>query len=233
MILSDVVLDLILGIGLYQKGRTKILSLEEGNKMGGWSKYVRTGYTEMRPYIEGENLDGVSISKQDRLRGSPRVGDMIARNPKNHKDMWLVAEKYFKDNLAQMEADTIVENWLKNPKPSKFIEEWLVVELKRLSKRNQYMSAIGDIVIKYELQWNTSKTSDFSNIHFSSDNEDYHAICSFLNGCDEPLLCDLAKEIVGQPILDNDIRYVCRVSDILEEIDPDYSWHDTMRKACL
>jgi len=32
-------------------------------------------------------------------RGSPKEGDMIARNPKNHADQWLVAKKYFEDNL--------------------------------------------------------------------------------------------------------------------------------------
>jgi hypothetical protein len=29
----------------------------------------------------------------------PKEGDMIARNPKNHKDQWLVAAQYFADNF--------------------------------------------------------------------------------------------------------------------------------------
>lgn len=41
----------------------------------------------------------VSISGEDKKAGSPRIGDMIARNPKNHLDQWLVAEQYFKDNF--------------------------------------------------------------------------------------------------------------------------------------
>ena len=53
----------------------------------------------MRPYIEGEDITGVSVSEADKLNGSPKVGDMIARNPINHNDVWLVAEKYFNDNL--------------------------------------------------------------------------------------------------------------------------------------
>ena len=53
----------------------------------------------MTPYVEGMNLDGVSISSADLGNGSPKIGDMIARNPKNHDDKWLVAEKYFNDNL--------------------------------------------------------------------------------------------------------------------------------------
>lgn len=41
----------------------------------------------------------VSISDVDLMNGSPREGDMIARNPKNHNDQWLVSEKYFNDNF--------------------------------------------------------------------------------------------------------------------------------------
>jgi hypothetical protein len=44
----------------------------------------------------------VSISDVDKANGSPKIGDMIARNPKNHNDQWLVAEKYFKDNFEDI-----------------------------------------------------------------------------------------------------------------------------------
>ena len=65
-----------------------------------WKQYKRKGLSEMRPYRDGEVLDpAVSISEADRLNGSPKVGDMIARNPKNSDDQWLVAKKYFVDNL--------------------------------------------------------------------------------------------------------------------------------------
>lgn len=54
----------------------------------------------MRPYVEGEELSPrVSISAADRDNGSPKIGDMIARNPIDHDDQWLVAQKYFEDNL--------------------------------------------------------------------------------------------------------------------------------------
>lgn len=65
-----------------------------------WNQYKRKGLSEMRPYTEGEILDPrVSISQADLENGSPKVGDMIARNPKNYEDMWLVAADYFNDNL--------------------------------------------------------------------------------------------------------------------------------------
>lgn len=41
----------------------------------------------------------ISISQADLDNGSPKIGDMIARNPKNHLDQWLIAEQYFKDNF--------------------------------------------------------------------------------------------------------------------------------------
>lgn len=49
-----------------------------------------------------DNTIQVSISDTDKNNGSPKIGDMIARNPNNHLDEWLVAEQYFKDNFEQL-----------------------------------------------------------------------------------------------------------------------------------
>ena len=49
-----------------------------------------------------DNVIEVSISDVDKQNGSPKFGDMIARNPKNHLDQWLVAEKYFNDNFEEL-----------------------------------------------------------------------------------------------------------------------------------
>ena len=64
-----------------------------------FTKYRRKQIAELRPYEPGYPLDRVSISASDREAGSPKVGDMIARNPKNHADQWLVAAQYFADNF--------------------------------------------------------------------------------------------------------------------------------------
>jgi hypothetical protein len=61
--------------------------------------YRRRQIAELRPYVSGEPLDRVSISAADHDAGSPKPGDMIARNPKNHDDQWLVAAAYFADNF--------------------------------------------------------------------------------------------------------------------------------------
>jgi len=67
----------------------------------GFRQYRRSQIAELRPYLLGEDLEAakVSISAPDREAGSPKSGDMIARNPKNHADQWLVAAQYFADNF--------------------------------------------------------------------------------------------------------------------------------------
>ena len=59
--------------------------------MSDFQRYRRKQIAELRPYIEGEDVSGISISDSDKVLGSPKAGDMIARNPKNHDDQWLVA----------------------------------------------------------------------------------------------------------------------------------------------
>jgi len=67
--------------------------------MSEFKQYRRKQIGELRPYIPGEDVFHVSISAEDEKRGAPKDGDMIARNPKNHKDQWLVAAAYFADNF--------------------------------------------------------------------------------------------------------------------------------------
>jgi len=67
--------------------------------MSEFKQYRRKQIAELREYVDGEKLDLVSISSEDAKNGSPKIGDMIARNPKNHADQWLVAKAYFEDNF--------------------------------------------------------------------------------------------------------------------------------------
>jgi len=46
-------------------------------------------------------INNVSISPTDLRNGSPKLGDMIARNPANHDDKWLIAADYFTANFKQ------------------------------------------------------------------------------------------------------------------------------------
>lgn len=62
------------------------------------SFYRKKELQELTPWVEGIPMDLVSVSQADIANGSPKVGDMIAFNPKDATDMWLVSEKFFKDN---------------------------------------------------------------------------------------------------------------------------------------
>lgn len=63
--------------------------------MSEWRLYKRVRKGELRPYIKGEDLTGISVSDVDHPESD--MG-MIARNPLNHADQWYVASKYFKEN---------------------------------------------------------------------------------------------------------------------------------------
>lgn len=82
-----------------------------------FTKYRRKQIAELRPVtaadIQAFKKDNylitvkdselrVSISDADLKNGSPKIGDMIARNPKNHYDQWLVEEEYFKENFESV-----------------------------------------------------------------------------------------------------------------------------------
>jgi len=86
--------------------------------MSEFKNYKRKGLSEMRPVTDADIMAfqrdkhphsmrdtefQVSISKADLDNGSPKIGDMVARNPKNHADQWLVAQEYFEDNLELAE----------------------------------------------------------------------------------------------------------------------------------
>lgn len=75
-----------------------------------FKQYTRIGSAEARPVTSEEiallaselRETGISVSDEDELGGSPKVGDMIAHNPKNHDDVWLIAAKYFNDNFKEV-----------------------------------------------------------------------------------------------------------------------------------
>lgn len=56
--------------------------------------YRKKVLQEMRPYLPGEDMSGISVSNEDVLG----AGGMIATNPKNPADQWYVAKKFFLDN---------------------------------------------------------------------------------------------------------------------------------------
>ncbi|WP_019025346.1 MULTISPECIES: hypothetical protein [unclassified Thioalkalivibrio] len=70
-----------------------------------FKKYRRKTIVDVRPYIEGEDLAGkVSISREDELNGSPRPGDVIARNPDNAAQ-WLINAAEFQEKFEPCPDD--------------------------------------------------------------------------------------------------------------------------------
>jgi hypothetical protein len=74
-----------------------------------FKRYRRLGVAEARPVTYEEirlgavamQNDGISISAADLSNGSPKPGDMIARNPSNYKDQWLISRRYWGENFEQ------------------------------------------------------------------------------------------------------------------------------------
>lgn len=67
--------------------------------------YRKKGTQPMLPWSESTDMTGVSISDEDMQNGSPKPGDMIAFNPDNKEDRWLVAEAYFRKNYELAPPD--------------------------------------------------------------------------------------------------------------------------------
>lgn len=72
-----------------------------------FKSYKRKGLSEMVSVSEfiqnGGDLSKVSISSPDHLLQTHNPDEFnlgyVARNPKNHEDLWYVAKKYFDENL--------------------------------------------------------------------------------------------------------------------------------------
>ncbi|MFZ8974099.1 MAG: hypothetical protein ACO2ZD_08385 [Pseudomonadales bacterium] len=74
-----------------------------------FKEFSRKQIAELADWCEGFDMTGVSVSDADKLNGSPKTGDKIARNPKNHADRWLVAADYFADNFEPVEKLAALE----------------------------------------------------------------------------------------------------------------------------
>ena len=79
--------------------------------MVNFKQYRRKQIAELREVTDYETMCtgedmmkefSISVSSEDSKAGSPKDGDMIARNPKNHDDQWLVAAEYFNDNFEEV-----------------------------------------------------------------------------------------------------------------------------------
>lgn len=81
----------------YRRKQIAELRIVERNEI---DEFSEKGY--ITAHSTKDNVIEVSISDVDKENGSPKMGDMIARNPKNHLDQWLVAKQYFEDNFEEV-----------------------------------------------------------------------------------------------------------------------------------
>jgi hypothetical protein len=76
--------------------------------MSKFKKYQRIQIAELRPVTDEEVMSrhlasNISMSMEDKEKGHPYIGDMVARNPENHNDQWLVTEEHFKKNFKPID----------------------------------------------------------------------------------------------------------------------------------
>jgi len=67
-----------------------------------WKKYRKGTITEMMPWTPDVSMDAVTVGVEFRAN-HPRKGDMVARDPNNPSDMWLVVEEFFDNNYVLVE----------------------------------------------------------------------------------------------------------------------------------
>lgn len=66
-----------------------------------FKRYLKNKVAEMRPYVVGEDMSNIGVAPEDARTGSPKAGDMVARNPANHADQWLVEGTFFANNYVE------------------------------------------------------------------------------------------------------------------------------------
>ena len=69
--------------------------------MNGLRYYTKKVVQPAFPWEQGTDMNRVSVSTTDEEGGSPKKGDMIAINPSNPTDKWLIAEKFFNANYIE------------------------------------------------------------------------------------------------------------------------------------
>ena len=97
--------------------------------MSEWKKYRKVAIQEMRPYISGEDLSGVSVNHNE----IPKEGGMIARDSKNHNSQWYITPEFFKENYVPADLmKTDGDKFVKHIKSH--LHEWEIVICKICGK---------------------------------------------------------------------------------------------------
>ena len=76
---------------------------KEGNEGVPIMEFVKTAVQPMIEWHENVDMSKVSINEEDKKAGSPKEGDMIAFNPENLDDQWLVSKEFMAKNYSLKE----------------------------------------------------------------------------------------------------------------------------------
>ena len=68
--------------------------------MNDFVPYLLRQIAQFRPYRPGEDMTHIYVS--DTFTGSPKYGDIIVRDPKNHNDQWLITQQFFWDHYEPL-----------------------------------------------------------------------------------------------------------------------------------
>ncbi len=66
-----------------------------------WDTYLVAAKAELTPWTPDFDMSRVSVSAADKSNGSPKLGDMIRHDIKNHDDQWIVNEEFFKEHFKK------------------------------------------------------------------------------------------------------------------------------------
>jgi hypothetical protein len=61
-----------------------------------WKQYSKASEIEATPWTPDFDMSKLAAKPKE----PPKQGDMIARNPKDRDDMWLVSMEYFRENYS-------------------------------------------------------------------------------------------------------------------------------------
>lgn len=129
-----------------------------------------------------------------------------------------------------------IERWMKSLKRKdiSFVKKWLIKELKELYNGIQCCSHINNrYKVKYKVFWevdNYGSVMEYKFFALKSNIIDSQLV-EVMNSSSDDEIFDLLRLLPEYAKVDSRIKLCCRVSDLLESIDEDYSWNDTMEAA--
>lgn len=68
-----------------------------------YKKYQKATFQEMRPYVPGEDMTGISIA----VGINPEDGGMVARDPDNPTDQWYITKEFMDENYQEAPGQTV------------------------------------------------------------------------------------------------------------------------------